>query len=210
MMLLDLSLPLAKQLLHWPGDPPARFQTVKTVRQHGVGLSRFSLGSHAGTHVDAPKHFLLSGRSVDRLPLDSLLGPARVVAIPRSVRLIEVHHLSRLPIAPGERLLLKTDNTRRRLLFQRRFPSGYTSLSLPAARWLVARRIALVGTDFLSIEERGAAGHPVHRTLLKAGVVIVEGLDLTRVRAGRYHLTVLPLRVVGADGAPARAVLQMA
>lgn len=207
MRIYDISLPVSKRLLTWPGDRRPRIQQTESVARGGVATSHIALGSHTGTHVDAPKHFLLHGKSLDRIALEKLVGQCRVLSIPRTVKEIQPQHLQRFRIRRGERILLKTANTAQRLLFRKSFPGSYVALSPEAAVFLAKRGIALVGADFLGIEARGAKGHPVHRTLLKHRVVIVEGLNLRGIRAGTYGLAVLPLAVVGTDGAPARAIL---
>jgi arylformamidase len=154
--------------------------------------------------VDAPAHFIAGGGTVDRLAPEVLLGPARVVACPPGP--ITPEALSAAGLAGERRLVLKTGNS---ALWRRgSFVREYQALTLPAAQALVAAGVELVGIDYLSIEAFGAPGHPVHRCLLGAGVVIVEGLDLTAVAPGRYEMLCLPLRIQDGDGAPARVLLR--
>lgn len=190
----------------WPGDPGVRIDVKTTVAKHGVKLSYFSFGSHTGTHIDAPSHFVKGGVDLDKIPLEKFVGTCHVVDL-TSVRGNEIapSDLSSIRIKMGDRILLKTGNFR--LLRKKTFPASYISLSLEAAKLLARKKVSLVGTDFLGIEKRKNPGHPVHTTLLAAGIVIVEGLDLSKVPAGRYQLFCLPLNVVGVDGAPARVVL---
>jgi arylformamidase len=166
------------------------------------------MGTHTGTHVDPPNHFLEGAAGIDRVPLDVLVGPA-VVADGR--------HLDR-PIGPADldalnipeearRVLLRTANSELWKATTVRFPDRYACLTLEGATWVVERGIRLIGLDFLSVEQKGAAGHPVHHTLLENGVVIVEGLNLSEVEPGEYILVCLPLRIADGDGGPARAVL---
>lgn len=205
----DITLPVGPGALVWPGDPPV---VVEPAARQSDGapanVTELRLGSHTGTHVDPPAHFLPGGATVDELALDVLVGEAVVADLTGEAGPIGPAHLERLDLPPGvARLLLKTDNS---ALWRRpdpSFPERYVALSEGGARWVVERGIRLVGIDFLSIEELEAPGHPTHVTLLTAGVVILEGLDLGGVAAGAYQLLCLPLRLEGGDGAPARAVL---
>jgi arylformamidase len=163
------------------------------------------MGSHSGTHVDAPAHFLRDGASVDQLPLEILLGKARVVALPVSER-IERDDLEALDLSDDLRVLLKTRMSGQ--LRQPTFQQDHIYLTPDAAVYLAQIGIKLVGIDYLSIERFGSDDHASHRALLAAGVVIVEGLDLSDVEPGEYEMACLPLRVAGAEGAPARVVLR--
>jgi arylformamidase len=168
-----------------------------------VSLLRF--GSHTGTHVDAPAHFVDGGAGVDALALDVLIGRTLVAEL-TAPAVVERADLAALPLEGHTRLLLKTRNSA--LWEAPSFSRDYVALSVDAARFLVERGLRLVGIDYLSIEGYAATGHPVHTTLLGAGLVILEGLDLRRVTPGVYELICLPLALAGADGAPCRAVLR--
>jgi arylformamidase len=207
--LIDVSLAIGPDLLVWPGNPGVAITpTSRISRGDSSNVSEVRLGSHTGTHVDPPSHFVDGGTTAQDLPLDVMMGSATVADL-RGVA---------DPIGPGElaglslnedvaRLLLRTDNSALWAADPRGFPDEYVSLSPDGARWLVDHGIRLIGIDFLSIEARGAPGHPTHRTLLEAGVVILEGLDLSGVEPGAYTLVCFPLKIVGGDGAPTRAVL---
>jgi arylformamidase len=204
----DVSLPIGSDLLIWPGNPPVELLPNQRIADgDAANVSELRLGTHTGTHVDPPVHFLEGAAGIDTVPPDALVGPCEVVDARGSPGALGPDELEPL-LAPGvERMLLRTDNSELWRTPPVAFPSAYTSLSPEGAEFLVRRGVRLVGTDFLSIEARGAPGHPVHTTLLGAGVVIVEGLDLSAVEPGGYTLAVLPLRLVGGDGGPARAVL---
>jgi len=207
--LIDVSLPVGPDLLTWPGDPGIEIRPSSQISKGDpANVSQLRLGSHTGTHVDPPVHFIEGGATADQLSLDVLVGAALVVELPAADAPIPRHDLERLDVPDGTtRLLVKTANSR---LWSRRpvaFPERFGCLSADAAAWAVERGIRLVGIDFLSIESSPEGTYPVHHTLLGAGVVILEGLDLSPVGAGRYGLTCLPLRIAGGDGAPARAVL---
>lgn len=201
-VVIDISHSIDAGLAVWPGDPPVLVEPVSRVEAGDVAsVSRLVLGTHTGTHVDPPAHFLPGGTTVDELPLDVLVGPA-VVADVTSGGPVDAARLEALRLPAGTvRLLLKTAGPERPA-------NGPTTgaLTPDGADWLVARGMQLVGADTLSIEPP-TDDYPVHRRLLGAGVIIVEGLDLTPAAAGRYQLVCLPLRITGGDGAPARAVL---
>jgi arylformamidase len=206
---IDVSLSLGPNLLVWPGNPGILVTPSSRISNGDASnVSEIRLGSHTGTHVDPPYHFLDDGATAERLPLDVLVGQAVVADLRGRSGAIGKDELEGLSIPEDtERLLLRTDNSKLWATDIRRFPEGYVSLSEDGARWVVEHGIRLIGIDFLSIEARGAPGHPTHLALLEAGVVILEGLDLSEVQAGTYTLICLPLKVAGGDGAPARAVL---
>lgn len=185
----------------WPGDPP-----VTIIRAEGLpAVSQLSLGTHTGTHVDPPAHFLAGATTIDRLPLAALIGPAWVAHIARTGA-ITAEALAAATIPPGtERLLLRTPNSDTTGTV---FDPGYVALTDDAAEWLLARGVRLIGIDGPSIEPFNAPDAPAHHRLLGAGVVIVEGLALGGIAPGPYELICLPLRIADGDGAPARAVLR--
>lgn len=202
---LDVSVPLRDGMLPWPGDPAFRLTRLFDMeRGDACTVSALSMSAHAGTHVDAPLHYLRRGRSVDQWPLDATVGPARVIVI-RHPRVIDVDELRTHRIRKGERLLVKTRNSARKRPGM--FFKDYVSVSPAAARYLASRHLRAIGIDGPSIGpfEDGAE---THRILLDAGIWIVEWLDLRRIPAGPCELMCLPLRVVGGDGAPARAILR--
>ena len=194
----------------YPGDPPPDCRPLSIVqpgRPHSCSVTQVSLSSHTGTHVDAPCHFVAGAASIDELPLDILCGSARIVELPRGAQMIDRAALERLSLHGAERVLFKTANSER---LDEPFTADYVHLDESAAEWLRDRKVRLVGIDYLSVEAPGNPGHPVHHILLEAEppVIIVEGLDLRPVAAGDYELCVLPLRLVGVDGSPARAMVR--
>lgn len=193
-------------MLLWPGNPGVFIETISTVEKDGSRESRFSFSGHTGTHIDAPNHFLENGTGIDKINLEKLIGECTIVDFTHLDHLeITPDELSGTEIKRGSRILFKTGNFK--FLHGNTFPDKYVSLSVEGAKYLVEKGVVLVGTDFLGIEKRKNPGHPVHKTLLQAGIVNVEGLDLENVPAGKYELICLPINVVGADGAPVRAVL---
>ncbi|HEY3209436.1 MAG TPA: cyclase family protein [Actinomycetota bacterium] len=209
--LVDISLPVSTDLPVWPGDPAISIEPAKRIaRGDAANVSLLALGNHTGTHVDPPSHFIDGGRSIDQIDPAALVGPAWVVEVPDARGEIGAVDLESGGIpAEAERLLIKTPNSGT-LGPGKRFREDFACLSVEAAEWCVGSGLLLVGVDYLSIERPDAPKeHPVHRTLLSAGVVIVEGLDLSGVSAGACELICLPLLVAGGDGAPARAFVRL-
>jgi arylformamidase len=167
-------------------------------------LSVLVMGSHTGTHVDAPYHFLADGPRLGEVPLDRMVGEALVADL-RGRDAVDASALEGVPLRDGDLLLCLTDNSRRWEAPE--FRRDFTYLTDDAAALLVARGVRAVGMDYLSIERFGSPDFPVHRRLLGAGVFVIEGLDLRGVEAGRYTLVCLPLKFPDLDGAPARAIL---
>jgi len=190
----------------YPGNPEIRIEPhSELVKGASSNLSRISFGSHTGTHVDAPRHFFDAGASVDQLPLEVLVGPARVIVVDGSVMSITAADLQPHRLRGVERVLLRTRNSR--FVREREFHPDFTYIAPDAAEHLAAAGVKLVGVDYYSVEQFHSGHHRTHRTLLERGIVIVEGLDLSEVGAGEYELCCLPLRLAGLDGAPARAIL---
>lgn len=203
---LDVSVPLAAGIPAYPGNPEFELQPVKRIANGGSSnVSRLIMGTHTGTHVDAPQHFFDGSAPVDTLALDLLLGRARVVDVPRRGG-ITAEDLAGAGLREDLRVLLKTPNSA--LWNGIAFKQDYTHLTEAAARYLVDQGVKVVGIDYLSIEQFKKAGAPAHRALLSQGVIIIEGLNLSEAEPGMYELYCLPLRIAGADGAPARVVLK--
>ncbi len=205
MRVIDISVPLSERMPVYPGDPPFEKAAAKSrKRGDAAEVSRLTLGSHAGTHVDVPYHFVEGGADVSAVGPEPFVGRCRVVEL-AGVPRVDAPDVERLTPVAGERILFKTDNSA--LWGRDDFATDYVYLTATAAEALAARRVALVGWDYLSVEEFGAADAPAHKTLLAADVMILEGLNLSEVRAGEYFLAALPLAVAEGDGAPTRAVL---
>jgi arylformamidase len=204
--LYDVTVPLSAEVPTFPGDPRFHMEFSHRISEgEPYNLARLTLGGHAGTHVDAPYHFLADGATVDQLALEILMGKARVVDMTALDR-IDRGDLERVDLRDDIRLLFKTRMSGQ--LRQPVFQEDFVYLTPAAATYLVKVGIKLVGSDYLSIEKFGSKDYAAHNALLGAGVVIIEGLDLTEVEAGEYELTCLPLRIAGADGSPARVVLR--
>lgn len=207
-MIHDISLPLRTGGVVYPGNPEISITAQQAIAQGaGANVSRLDLGSHSGTHVDAPKHFFDDGAGVEALPLDVLTGPARLIAFGDDVRSIGEAELAMHDLRGVTRLLVRTRNSAWLSSGTTEFHRDYTYLAPDGAAYLVSLGVRLVGVDYLSVEQFRSGHHRTHRTLLSAGVVIVEGLVLTAPPPGDYHLFCLPLLLPGLDGAPARAIL---
>lgn len=208
MPIFDISLTLSPTLPTWPGDPGIELDLVESMdKGAGANVTRMNMGVHTGTHVDAPHHFLNDGRTVEQLPLDVLTGPCYVIQLPDGVEAITSEVLERTEITSGmKRLLFGTRNSHLWAKGETKFQTDFVAITEDGAEWLVKRGVQLVGVDYLSVApyEEGA---PTHEILLRAGVVVVEGLNLAKVIRGFYDLYCLPLKIAGSDGAPARAIL---
>ncbi|HKO15688.1 MAG TPA: cyclase family protein [Gemmatimonadaceae bacterium] len=193
----------------YAGDPPMTFTFAKDMRKgDALTLSAYSLGAHSGTHVDAPMHFVREGASIDRVPLDRLIGPARVVEIPDSVQAIDAAELRRHAWRGAPRILFRTRSSMRGWMTSPTFHRDFAYIAPDAAQLMADAGVQLVGIDYLSAEQFGAPVARTHQILLGKGIPIVEGLALRDVHAGDYDLIILPLEVVGHEAAPARAVLR--
>jgi arylformamidase len=202
----DISVPISNGGAVYPGNPEIRIAPQQEIAKGGSSnVSLLTFGSHTGTHVDAPKHMFDNGESVDKLPLDVLMGPAVLVDVGNRVTAVGEKELRLHELKGHKRILIKTRNSS--FIRDPGFREDYTYLGPDAAEYLVSLGVKLVGVDYFSIEQFHSGHHRTHNTLLAAGVIIVEGLDLSMPAPGPYELRVLPLRLAGLDGAPARAVL---
>lgn len=211
MTIYDLSVPLSAALPTYPGDPGIQIQDwSRLANGDAANVSALSFGAHTGTHVDAPAHFIEGTRRVESLDLDVLIGEADVVQVPEHLRVIDEEFVTANCAAGSKRILFKTRNSAFWTGDFTEFRTDFTYLTLQAARVLVERGVKLVGIDYLSIEKFNSKDHEVHHALLSRDVIIVEGLNLSGVPAGKYELICLPLRLRSnlGDGAPARAVLR--
>ena len=195
----------------YEGDAPMVFTFLKDMRKgDGLTLSKYELGAHSGTHIDAPMHFIKDGASIDAIALASLIGPARVIEIADSVQAIDAAELNRHDWRGAERVLFRTRSTARGWMDSTQFHRDFAYITGDAADMLAAAGVTLVGVDYISAEQFGAPAPMAHRALLGRGIPIVEGLDLRDAPAGEYDLVVLPMKVAGHEGAPARAILRNA
>jgi arylformamidase len=204
---IDISAPLRNGMVAWPGDAPfERTPTLEIAKGDECNLSQISATAHIGTHMDAPRHYLEGAAGIETMPIAASIGRARVIEIhdPEAIRRLELepHRL-----AKGERVLFKTRNSAH-CWETDHFQKNYIYITPEAANYLVERGVQTVGVDYLSVGGFESGGPETHRILLQAGIWIVEGLILKHVEPGEYELVCLPLKIIGGDGAPARAVLR--
>ncbi len=211
MRIYDVSVPISAETPIYPGDPRVEIsQWAAIARGDAANVSRLNFGAHTATHVDAPSHFIEGASKVDAMPLDALLGRARVVVIPEDADAITADHLAALNLEGASRVLFKTRNSAFWSAAAEGFRRDFTYVAPDAARALVQAGVRLVGIDYLSLEKFQSEKFEAHEVLLSSGVVILEGLDLREIEGGDYELICLPLKIAGGsgDGAPARAVLR--
>ncbi len=205
---VDVTVPLRAGMVHWPGTPEIGVESLSDVgRGDAYSMRHLSMDTHAGTHIDAPSHFVEGGATIDQMPFETTNGRARVVEISDPIA-IRPQELVLFDIQPGERVLFKTLNSWR-CWQSDKFVEDYVYLSFEGALYLVTSEVMTVGIDYLSIasiEEEVMV--QTHKALLNAGVGIIEGLDLRGVDAGSYEMACLPLRIEGSDGSPCRAFLR--
>lgn len=210
---LDVTVPFSPAVPTWPSHPPTAVDPMTRIAAGDrSNVSRLSISSHAGTHLDANWHFIDDGRRLLDIPLDRWCGPCWLAAIPDDVPVVEPDHLQAAGIPPGtERLLLRTRNSREWAGWDgetpRSFREDYVGVSPAGARWLVARGVRLLGIDYLSAGPYGPANRETHVTLLGNDVLIVETLDLSAADPGPWDLVCLPLKLAIGDGAPCRVLL---
>lgn len=203
---LDVSAPVHSGMQHWPGEPQVSIYKVASINKGDeANVSAISMSAHTGTHMDAPYHFLNDGKDISQIPLEIVTGKALVIEL-KNPHNVDITDIRGYDINPESRILFKTANSEREW-FNMEFSKDYVALTARAARYLAEKRAALVGIDFLSIGTYDEDPE-VHRTLLGSGIWIIEGLYLNGVTEGTYDMICLPLRLMGSDGAPARAVLR--
>ncbi|HLE27762.1 MAG TPA: cyclase family protein [Anaerolineales bacterium] len=207
MKIVDLTIGVSPAIPVWPNNPGVELERMNKIEAGAnSNVSRLAMGVHTGTHVDAPVHFIQGAAGVDTLRLETLVGPAYVLHLPK-VNRVTAPDLAAAKIPPRtKRLLIKTRNSAYWARGDAEFHSDFVGVGPDAAEWLVKRKLQLVGVDYLSVAP-WKESRPTHEILLKAGVVIVEGLNLSAVRPGTYDFVCLPLKLIGCDGAPARAVV---
>ena len=211
MPIYDVTVPLHNGVASWPGDPGVEITDWRSLANgDGANVSLLHFGAHSATHVDAPAHFIEGAAKVESMPLDALIGEAEVIAVPEDRLVIDEEFVVANCPAGTERVLFKTRNSAFWSEPEPQFHTDFTYLDLNAATRLVQQGARLIGIDYLSIEKYGQANHETHHALLSKGVIILEGLNLSNVPAGKYELICLPLRLQSnlGDGGPARAVLR--
>jgi len=206
MKLIDVTVPIDSNLATYPGNTPFSLEGIKRLAKgDSSNVSTLHMSAHAGTHVDAPKHFFDDGGGVESLPLEMLCGRTRVVEL-TTRRGVTAEDLAGFDLREDIRLLLKTHNSR--LWGTPEFHTDFIGVTESGARFLVDRGVKVLGVDYLSVEQYKTPGAPAHHVLLGSGTIVIEGLNLRDVEPGTYEMFCLPLAVVGADGAPARVILR--
>jgi len=208
MKIFDISLTISSSMPVWPGDPLIELEQIDSMDNGAnANISRLSTSVHIGTHIDAPHHFMNDGRTIEQLPLEVLTGPCYVAQLPDGIESITAEALDGMSLPKDvKRILFGTSNSRFWSRGETEFQEDFVAVTEDGAQWLVDYGLQLVGVDYLSVAPYSDPV-PTHRTLLRAGVIIVEGLDLSAVPRGFYDLYCLPLKLLGAEGAPARAIL---
>ena len=207
MAIHDITIPMRTGMVTWPGQPEFSAEPIARISEgRRSNVTRLSFSSHAGTHIDAPSHFLALGQPLEAVALEILVGQARVIDLP-NVAEVDAQTLEAADIPDTcQRILFHTRNSRIWEQGDDAFHTDYVGLTPDGAEWIVERGFKLVGADYLGVHRYDSAV-PVHHTLLGAGIAVLEGLDLTGIQAGDYQLVALPLKVAGMDGAPIRAIL---
>ncbi len=204
MKIYDVSVALNENTVIYPGNVPLSIEVHHEMPAHTTHLSKITMGSHTGTHVDAPRHAVRTGASLDAISLETFIGPCRVLDCTASSGSVTASDLGRHAILRGDRILLKTQNSLRGF---EKFYDDYVYLDGDAADYLAHLEIKLFGIDYFSVKQRGSKDQRPHTSLLSKNIPIIEGLDLSKVPAGEYTLICLPLKFTGIEGAPARVIL---
>jgi len=211
MKIYDITLPISPDMAVWPGDPSVKIQQLSSIENgEEANVSQIRMSVHTGTHIDAPKHFLQEAGSIDKLPLEKLMGEALVLRIDDKVDVIDEKTLKNLPnvdnLVNCKKVLFKTRNSQYWDENKTRFNENYVGLNTSAAAFLAELNLDLIGVDYLSIAAYADSEAP-HKILLGKGIILLEGINLQSVPPGIYHLICLPLPIVDSDGSPARAIL---
>ncbi len=207
MQVYDITLTITQDMVIWPGDPPVEISRVSEISKGDISnVTKMQMTAHTGTHIDAPCHFIDGGETVENIPIETLTGRVYMLHLP-DAKTITLDMVKDSPIPPRtKRVIFRTSNSEQWSSGAKKFKEDFVALSPEAAEHLVNRGIKLIGVDYLSVAAYDDVT-PTHKILLEAGVVIVEGLDLSSVEQGRYTLYCLPIKIGGSDGAPARAIL---
>ena len=208
---IDISYPLSENMHFWPQDPiPPDIKNNHSETEFGtISMTQMTINTHHGTHIDAPRHFFADGTTIDKMPIDAIMGPARVIQL-KDTESVKAEELKRHDIQIGERILLKTVNSISSYYQQSRFVEDFVYISDDAAQFLVDKKISVIGIDYLAVgsfKDRGCLIN-VHRSLLGNGIWIIEALDLSGVEPGEYEIICLPIRVHQGDAGQARAIIR--
>jgi arylformamidase len=203
--IIDISLPLSDKTIVYPNNIPLSIETHAKIPDSTTHLSKITMGTHTGTHVDAPMHAVLDAQTLDQIPLETFLGECRVIDVTHRGAGESVKKEDLGDVLPGERILIKTSNSFRGF---DKFYDDYVYLDGDAADWLAEIGISLIGIDYLSIKQKGSKDQRPHTSLLEKNIPIIEGINLNHVSSGKYELICLPLKLIGVEGGPVRAILR--
>ncbi len=207
-MLIDISMDIEDGMIHWPTDPGVSIRHFSNIKNgDGANNSEICFGTHTGTHIDAPRHFIDGGRGIDKINPEILIGRCRVIEAAGDIKFISSDFLADKDIKNGERLLFKTKNSLWINGKDKNFHEDYVCVNADGAKFLVEKGVILVGVDYLSVEGYHI-GHETHKTLLGANIAVIEGLNLFEVSPGDYKLIALPIKIKNSDGAPSRVLLE--
>lgn len=199
----DVTMELKNSMAIFEGDPEFKMENLYNIKEHGYNVSSIALGTHTGTHIDAPRHFFEDGNSVDSIAIEMFIGNAKVFFIDKDS--IDYDDIKDLNIEKHDKILFKTPNSR--FIDDCEFHKDFTALTKEAAEFLVKQEIDMVGIDYMSIESFYSEDGEVHEILLANEVVIIECLDLREVEEGQYEIIALPLKIKDGDGSPVRVIL---
>ena len=206
---IDISYPLSKDMLHWPHDPipPSVESNTFTPEDATITMTQMTINTHHGTHIDAPRHFFPEGKTIDDMPLDAIMGPARVIEIKDTVS-IKTEELEAHNIQEGERILFKTINSS--YYKKGKFVEDFVYISTEAAHYLKDKKVAVVGIDYQAVGSFKDRDNliEVHKVLVGNGIWVIEAIDLSEVKAGNYEIICLPIKIAQGDAAQARAILR--
>ena len=209
MKFYDVSVLISDELPVWPGDPDISLKRTSSLdRGDNANVTEINMGVHTGTHIDAPFHFEPDGKTIEQLPIETLIGPCHVVEMLDVKESIGLSELEKLNLEGVVRILFKTRNSKCWEKGEKEFQRDFVHISEQGAKFLIEQGVKLVGIDYLSIEQFDSHDHAIHHLLLRNQVIIIEGLNLSGVAMGEYELIALPLKLKGADGGPARVVLR--
>jgi arylformamidase len=207
---IDITAPIdPKTTPVYPGNAPVKLDfTMSYDKGDSLALSAFSMGAHTGTHIDAPLHFIKGGMPLDQVPLTRFIGPVRIIDCSPDARVIDAAELNKHAWRGAERIFFRTRNSRAGWMTDPKFHEDFTYIGPDAAQLLADAGVQLVGIDYNSAEKFGAADPKTHHILLGRNIPIVEGLSLHDVSSGDYDLLLLPLKTIGHEAAPARALIR--
>lgn len=204
----DVSVPIRDSMAHWPGDPECHIKRVNRMEDGAVSnLTHLSMSAHTGTHMDAPRHFIADGLTMEQMPFEAVIGRCRVFELLDCGDQITADDLKKLKFVPRQRVFFKTRNSTRSWAMNE-FDKDFVSIRADAAQYLVDLGVVTVGVDYLSIGGYGKDVVETHQIMLGAGIWVIEGLNLSEIKQGYYEMICLPIKLEGADGAPCRVVLR--